>query len=90
MDFAAVYRQYGKHILLAATISSQKLFPFGSPDEVRGEVRRLAEIVGASQRAILMPSNVIQPETPWNNVVAFAEESRSLRFSRDMPIGINE
>ncbi len=56
--------------------------PFGSPEEVRREVRRLAEIVGPSRRAILMPSNVIQPETPWENVVAFAEEARAIRSSR--------
>ena len=79
MDFSTVYKRYGEHILLAATISSQKTFPFGCPDEVRNEVRRLAEIVGPSHRAILMPSNVIQPETPWENVVAFAEEARNLR-----------
>ncbi len=82
MDFQAVHRQYGRQILLAATISSQKLFPFGSPGDVRREVRRLAEIVGPSRRAILMPSNMIQPETPWQNVVAFAEEARTLHESR--------
>jgi len=82
MDFEAVHRQYGRQILLAATISSQKVFPFGSPDDVRREVRRLAEIIGPARRAILMPSNVIQPETPWENVLAFAAEARALRESR--------
>ena len=53
--------------------------PFGSPEEVRREVRRLAELVGTDRRSILMPSNVIQPETPWENIVAFAEEGRALR-----------
>ena len=79
MDFAAVYNEYGRDIVLTATISSQKIFPFGSPEEVREEVRRLADVVADTRRAILMPSNVIQPETPWPNVVAFAEESRALR-----------
>ncbi len=82
MDFAEIYRELGTRTLLAATISSQRTFPFGSPEEVRREVRRLAEIVGPSRRAILMPSNVIQPETPWENVVAFAEEARAIRSSR--------
>jgi uroporphyrinogen decarboxylase len=62
-----------------ATISSQKILPFGSPDAVRQEVRRLAELVGVDRRCILMPSNVIQPETPWENIVAFAEEAQALR-----------
>jgi uroporphyrinogen decarboxylase len=79
MDFESLYRRYGRDIVLTATISSQKTFPFGSPEEVRREVRRLAELAAADRRTILMPSNVIQPETPWANVVAFVEEARSLR-----------
>jgi len=78
MDFEAIYRQFGGRIALTATISAQRLFPFGSADEVRAEVRRLAA-VAADRRAILMPSNRIQPETPWENVVAFAEACRALR-----------
>jgi len=78
MDFEAVYRQHGSRIVPAATISAQRLFPFGSPDEVRAEVRRLATIA-ADRRAILMPSNRIQPETPWDNVVAFVEACGEIR-----------
>lgn len=78
MDFAEIHREFGAQILLAATLSSQRTLPFGSPQEVRREVRRLAEIVGPSRRAILMPSNVIQPETPWENIVAFADEARAI------------
>ena len=76
MDFAALYREYGKDIVLTAAMSSQRLFPFGSPEEIRQEVRRLAEVVAADNRCVLMPSNIIQPETPWENVVAFAEAAR--------------
>jgi uroporphyrinogen decarboxylase len=83
MDFQAVYREYGGRIVLAATISAQRLFPFGSPDEVRAEVRRLAQVVGPDRRAILMPSNRVQPETPWANVAAFAEACGELRGMRD-------
>lgn len=79
MDFADAHRRYGERIVLAATISAQRLFPFGSAEEIRREVRRLAEIVGPSRRTILMPSNRIQPETPWENVTAFAEAARALR-----------
>jgi uroporphyrinogen decarboxylase len=71
-----VYRQFGSRIALAATISAQRTFPFGSPDDVRCEVCRLAELVAHDRRAILMPSNRIQPETPWPNVLAFAEACR--------------
>jgi len=79
MSFEDVYRRYGDRILAAATISSQRVFPFGTAEDVRREVRRLAGIAASDRRCLLMPSNVIQPETPWPNVVAFAEEARALR-----------
>lgn len=79
LDFAEVHREFGKHIVCCATISAQRIFPFGTPDDVRREVRRLKNICGADRRAILCPSNLIQPETPWENILAFAEEARSGR-----------
>ncbi len=79
MSFEEIYRQYGKDIVPVATISAQKLFPFGSPEDIRREVRRLAGVVSESRRCIFMPSNMIQPETPWENVLAFANEVRALQ-----------
>ena len=78
MDFAAVYRQWGRRIVPCAAISSQRILPFGSPDEVRAEVQRLAQIA-ADRRTMILPSNVIQPETPWENVVALADACRRLK-----------
>jgi len=79
MDFAEAKREFGKHIALCATISAQRIFPFGTPDDVRQEVRRLKKVCQDDRRCILCPSNLIQPETPWDNVVAFAEEARADR-----------
>jgi uroporphyrinogen decarboxylase len=84
MDFATIYQQFGARIALAATISAQRMFPFGSPEDVRQEVRRLAAIVAAHRRAIFMPSNRLQPETPWVNIVAFATACRQLRESGEL------
>lgn len=79
MDFPTLYRQYGRHIVLAGTVSSQHRFPFGTAEAIRRDLRRLASLVGEDRRSILMPSNVIQPETPWENVAAFAEGARAIR-----------
>jgi uroporphyrinogen decarboxylase len=76
MDLRAVERRYGNRIVLCSTVSAQRTLPFGTPEEVRLEVRRLKETFQKSGRTILCPSNAVQPETPWENVVAFAEEAR--------------
>lgn len=85
MDFAAVYRDYGQRIVLCASMSSQRVMPFGSAEDVRREVGRLAAIVGPTRRSILMPSNRLQPETPWENIVAFADEARKVAGTFRVP-----
>ena len=77
MDFAEAHGTFGRDIVLCATLSSQRTLPFGTPDEVRAEVRRLKSICGDARRGILCPSNMIQPETPWANILAFVEEARA-------------
>jgi len=79
MDIAAVRNDFGSDIALCATISAQKTFPFGSPQDVKNEVRKLKELFLPDKRCILCPSNAIQPETPWENVIAFIEEAGSGR-----------
>jgi len=79
MDIEQTKRDFGKHIVLCSTISAQRILPFGTPREVRAEVRRLKSIFAPDNRSILCPSNMIQPETPWENVLTFIEEARAGR-----------
>jgi uroporphyrinogen decarboxylase len=45
--------------------------PFGTPDDVRGEVKTRMETIGRDGGLLLAPSHVLQPDTPWENIVAF-------------------
>ena len=47
--------------------------PFGTPDEVRAEVRDRIRDVGCGGGFILAPAHVLGPEVPWENIVAFFE-----------------
>lgn len=78
MDFEKMRRSFGREIVLCATISAQRLFPFGSPGDIRKWVRDTGNACDRDKRAVLCPSNLIQPETPWDNIVAFVEEARTL------------
>jgi uroporphyrinogen decarboxylase len=77
MDPAAVKASWGGKLILCATLGAQKTLSLASAQEVRRETARLAKTLGADRRCILCPSNRIQPETPWENVVAFVEEARA-------------
>lgn len=90
MDFRTTRARYGRALVLCATVSSQKVFPFGVPDEVRQAVRESRTACSPDNRTILCPSNLIQPETPWENVLAFVEAARCQRslercVSRSVP-----
>jgi uroporphyrinogen decarboxylase len=71
MDPAAIKRRYGHRLSFWGTVSVQRTMPFGTPDEVRAEVRARIREVGYNGGLILAPAHVLGPETPWENIVAF-------------------
>jgi uroporphyrinogen decarboxylase len=73
MEPAAIKRKYGDRLSFWGTVSVQRTMPFGTPDEVRAEVRARIRDVGCGGGLILAPAHVLGPETPWENVVAFFE-----------------
>lgn len=77
MDLKQIRRDFSKYIVICATISAQRTLPFGKPKEVRAEVRRLKSTFAPDNRCILCPSNMVQPETPWENILAFVDEARA-------------
>ncbi len=82
MDPAALKAAYGSRIVLCATLGAQRTLSLCSAEEVARETTRVMDTIGADRRCIVCPSNRIQPETPWENVLAFAEAARSHRFGR--------
>lgn len=77
MEPAAIKRKYGDRLSFWGTVSVQRTMPFGTPDEVRAEVRARIRDVGRGGGLILAPAHVLGPETPWENIVAFFEAADS-------------
>jgi len=73
MDLLEVKRQYGDRITMHSTLSSQHTLPFGTPDDVRGEVRARIRDLGYNGGLILAPSNVVQQDVPLANLLAVYE-----------------
>ncbi len=82
MDPAAVKARWGGQIVACATLGAQRTLSLSSPADVRRETTRLMDTIGADRRCIVCPSNRVQPETPWENVLAFSSAARSHRFGR--------
>ena len=47
--------------------------PFGRPEDVRQEVKTRIETVGQGGGLVIAPTHVLEPEVPWENVVAFVQ-----------------
>jgi len=77
LNFAANYEKFGHDITLCATVSTHKTLLRGTPDDVRRELRRQTQLAAAERRCLVMPSGVIPPETPWENILALVEEAKT-------------
>jgi uroporphyrinogen decarboxylase len=76
MDPALLKQSYGERLAFWGTISVQSTLPFGSPEDVRAEVKRRIETVGRGGGLLIGPSHVPGPEVAWENLVAYFDAVR--------------
>jgi uroporphyrinogen decarboxylase len=80
MDPSDIKRKFGDRLAFFGTIGNQTTLPFGSPDDVRREVRQRIETVGKGGGLVLAPSHMIEPDVPWANVQAFFEAAEEYGY----------
>ncbi|MGI6539177.1 MAG: uroporphyrinogen decarboxylase family protein [Bacillota bacterium] len=73
MDPERIKKLYGNELAFWGTIGTQTTLPFGTPDEVRQEVKRMIETVGDGGGLLISPTHVIEPDVPWENIMAFVD-----------------
>jgi len=76
-DIYALKREFGRDVTLCGGISTQKVMPRGTPDEIRSEIRRLKRVMGKDGGYILEPGITLQSDVPIENLVAMVEEMRA-------------
>jgi len=76
MERERLKREFGAHVTFHGGVDNQHTLPFGSPDEVRREVRDNIRILGAGGGYVLAPCHNIQPITPVENVLAMYDEAK--------------
>lgn len=73
MDVYEMKRTYGDRLSFWGGVSTQRLLPYGTPDEVRTECRRLMAEVGRDGGYILAPAHAIPGDARPGNVLAMIE-----------------
>jgi uroporphyrinogen decarboxylase len=76
MDPAKLKANFGDRLCFEGGVSVQKTLPFGTPDQVREEVKRLIATLSQDGGYILGPSHMIQAGTPPENIHAMFEAAR--------------
>ncbi|MDI1251319.1 MAG: uroporphyrinogen decarboxylase family protein [Lacunisphaera sp.] len=81
MDAAALVRRHGKALGLSGMIGTQTTMPFGTPADVRRRVREIAALHREQGgRVLASPTHVLEPDVPFENILALVEEAKSIRF----------
>jgi uroporphyrinogen decarboxylase len=78
MDIAELKQQYGDKLTFWGGISTQKILPFGTPDEVKKEARRVRDMMSVNGGYIFAPSQEIQDDVPPENVIALIETAKEM------------
>jgi len=69
-DFNRIHSLFGDRLSFWGTLGTQGLLPFGSPQDVHREVFSRLEQCGSRGGIVLGPSHMVEPEVPWENLLA--------------------
>jgi len=74
MAVAELIPRYRGRLAFHGGLSTQKTLPFGTPDEVRAETRKLLAL-GRDGGYILAPAHAVEGDVPLDNMLAFIDEA---------------
>lgn len=71
MNVYEIKKRYGDRLAFWGTIGTQSVLPFGTPEDVKREVKRMIDLFAPG--IVIAPTHVIEPDVPWENIVALFE-----------------
>jgi uroporphyrinogen decarboxylase len=73
MDPVQIKKQFGDRLAFWGTVGTQTTFPQATPAEIKALVKERIATVGEGGGLLIAPTHKLQPEVPWENIVAFFE-----------------
>jgi len=73
MDPALLKKQWGDQLVFFGTVGTAQQWSWGSPNDIRAEVKNRIDTVGKNGGLILAPAYDLEPQEniPWENIVAY-------------------
>ena len=72
-DLEGLKKHYGKNIVFCGGIDTQRILPYGTPEQVRQEVRRVMHILGPGGGYMMASVHTIMNDVPPDNVLAMVD-----------------
>ena len=72
-DLPLLKKRFGKNIVFCGGIDTHRVLPFGSPEDVRQEVRRVIDILGPGGGCMIGAVHTIMNDVPPENVLAMVD-----------------
>jgi uroporphyrinogen decarboxylase len=79
MKFEEVHKLVGGRMSFWSTVGTQTTLPFGTPEEVKEVVWKNLSICGKQGGIVIGPTHMVEPEVPWENLVAMREACEEFR-----------
>ncbi|MFH1572203.1 MAG: uroporphyrinogen decarboxylase family protein [Gemmatimonadota bacterium] len=76
MDLTFLKETYGDRLAWWGGLSTQQTLPFGTPEEVQVEARRVRALLSRGGGCIFAPAQEIQGDVPAENILALLEVAR--------------
>jgi len=72
-DLPLLKKRFGKNIVFCGGIDTHRVLPFGTPEDVRQEVRRVIDILGPGGGCMIGAVHTIMNDVPPENVLAMVD-----------------
>jgi uroporphyrinogen decarboxylase len=76
-DLEEMAHRSGGRLSFWGSIGTQSTMPFGTPAHVASAVARAKHVLGREGGLLVAPTHILEPEVPWDNVLAFVEAARN-------------
>ena len=79
LDLAQVKKHFGDRLVFWGGIGTQTTMPFATPEDLYRTVQQTIGVLGPTGY-LPCPTHVLEPEVPWENILAFLRAVEEYRF----------